>query len=205
MELFSYFRSSAAYRVRIGLNIKGIPHTLTDVNLLEGDHRRAPYLALNPQGLVPALKLDDGRVINQSPAMLEYLEAVYPDGPLLPEDPYDAAVVRNWCSLIACDIHPVNNLRILKFLTGTLSVSEDEKLNWYRHWIKLGFEALEPQLSANPYCFGSNITFADLYLIPQVYNALRFHQDMTDFPKIQQIYETCNQLDAFIKASPDHK
>ncbi len=203
MELFTYFRSSAAYRVRIALNLKKIDHTLTDVNLLEGAHKSDAYLDLNPQGLVPALKLDDGRIINQSSAMLEYLETVFTNKPLLPTDPFDAATIRNWCNIIACDIHPVDNLRVLKYLTGTLSVSEDEKLIWYHHWIKLGFDALEPQLKATPYCFGDEVTLADLYLIPQVYNALRFDQDMSAFPKISNIYKNCNQLDAFKRASPD--
>lgn len=203
MELFTYFRSSAAYRVRIALNLKKIDHILTDVNLLEGAHKSDAYLGLNPQGLVPALKLDDGRIINQSSAMLEYLETVFTNTPLLPTDPFDAATIRNWCNIIACDIHPVDNLRVLKYLTGTLSVSEDEKLNWYHHWIKLGFDALEPQLKATPYCFGDAVTLADLYLIPQVYNALRFDQDMSAFPKISNIYKNCNRLDAFKRASPD--
>lgn len=203
MELFTYFRSSAAYRVRIALNLKKIDHILTDVNLLEGAHKSDAYLDLNPQGLVPALKLDDGRIINQSSAMLEYLETVFMNKPLLPTDPFDAATIRNWCNIIACDIHPVDNLRVLKYLTGTLSVSEDEKLSWYHHWIKLGFDALEPQLRATPYCFGDTVTLADLYLIPQVYNALRFDQDMSVFPKISNIYKNCNRLDAFKRASPD--
>ncbi|MEH6475392.1 MAG: maleylacetoacetate isomerase [Sneathiella sp.] len=203
MELFTYFRSSAAYRVRIAMNLKKIDHILTDVNLLEGAHKSDAYLNLNPQGLVPALKLDDGRIINQSSAMLEYLETVFTNMPLLPTDPFDAATIRNWCNIIACDIHPVDNLRVLKYLTGTLSVSEDEKLSWYHHWIKLGFDALEPQLKATPYCFGDAVTLADLYLIPQVYNALRFDQDMSAFPKISNIYKNCNQLDAFKRASPD--
>jgi len=205
MELFTYSRSSAAYRVRIALNLKSIAHKLTAVDLLKGEHGKDVYKAINPQGLVPALKLDDGRIINQSPAMLEYLEAIHPQAPLLPADPFEAATVRSWCSIIGCDTHPVNNLRVLKYLTGTLSVSEEDKLVWYHHWIKLAFDALEPQLAASPYCFGDQVTLADLYLVPQVYNALRFDVDMSEYPKIASIYKSCNELNAFIKAAPEQQ
>ncbi|MBE7637829.1 maleylacetoacetate isomerase [Sneathiella sp. P13V-1] len=205
MELFTYFRSSAAYRVRIALNLKEIPHKLTTVNLLKAEHKSDAYLKLNPQGLVPSLKLDDGRVINQSTAMLEYLEATSDSYPLLPSNPYDAATVREWCNIIGNDIHPVDNLRILKYLTGTLGVSEDEKMTWYHHWIHEGFKALESQVKATPYCFGNQITLADLYLVPQVYNALRFDLDMANYPKIRSIYDACNKLEAFINAAPENQ
>lgn len=203
MDLYTYFRSSTAYRVRIALNLKAISHNLVTVNLLKAEHSSPDYKTLNPQGLVPALKLDDGNIINQSPAMLEYLEEVYPDTPLLPSDPIERAKVRGWCNVIGCDIHPIDNLRVLKYLTGELGHSEEEKLAWYHHWIRLGFEALEPQLLAAPYCNGDQVTHADLYLVPQVYNALRFEHDMTDFPKIMNIYNACNALDAFKNAAPE--
>ncbi len=205
MELFTYFRSSAAYRVRIALNLKAIPHTLTTVNLLKAEHKSEAYQKLNPQGLVPSLKLDDGRIINQSTAMLEYLEVTTDSYPLLPINPFDAATVREWCNIIGNDIHPVDNLRILKYLTGTLGVSEEDKMTWYHHWIHEGFKALELQLVATPYCFGDQVTLADLYLVPQVYNALRFELDMSDYPKIAAIYEACNKLEAFQKAAPENQ
>jgi maleylacetoacetate isomerase len=204
-ELYTYFRSSAAYRVRIALNLKEIDHTLTVVNLLTADHQQEAYKAVNPQGLVPALKLPDGRILSQSPAILSYLERTHTNLPLLPSDPFDAALIEQWCDVIACDIHPVNNLRVLKYLTGELKVSEADKIAWYQHWISLGFESLEGQIKAAPYCFGDKVTLADLYLIPQVYNALRFHQDMSNFPKIMSVYEACNKLDAFIAAAPEQQ
>lgn len=205
MQLHTYFRSSAAYRLRIALNLKNIAHELVGVNLLKGEHKSAAYLQLNPQGLVPALVLSDGRVITQSTAMLEYLEAEYTDQPLLPTDSFDAAQVRAWVNLIACDIHPIDNLRVLKYLTATLQVSEDEKTNWYLHWIREGFKALESQILATPFCFGSAITLADVYLVPQVYNAKRFGLDMTAFPKIESAYQACNDLAAFTQAAPEQQ
>lgn len=205
MELFTYFRSSAAYRVRIALNLKGIEHQLTPVNLLKGEHKSEAYKQLQPQGLVPALKLDDGRVINQSTAILEYLETEYPQVPLLPSDSYDAAIVRSWVNLIGCDIHPIDNLRVLKYLVHELGVGEEDKVAWYQHWITEGFTALESQIKAAPYCFGSEVTLADLYLVPQVYNALRFNTDMSAFPKIMSVYEACNALAAFDNAKPENQ
>jgi len=205
MELYTYFRSSAAYRVRIALNLKAIAHTLIPVNLLKGEHHGNDYKALQPQGLVPALKTDDGKLINQSTAMLEYLEAEHPQIPLLPSDCYDAAIVRGWANTIACDIHPIDNLRVLKYLVNEFDVNDEQKTAWYQHWIIEGFTALESQIKATPYCFGSEVTLADVYLIPQVYNALRFHTDMSAFPKIMAIYDTCNTLGAFDKAKPENQ
>ncbi len=205
MELYTYFRSSAAYRVRIALNVKAIPHTLRPVNLLTGAHQQSDYKALQPQGLVPALKTDDGRVIIQSTAILEYLEKEYPDVPLLPDDSYDAAVVRGWANLIACDIHPLDNLRVLKYLETELGVTQDQKTMWYQHWIVEGLKALETQLKATPYCFGTALTLADVYLIPQVYNALRFNTDMSAFPKVMAVYKACNELPGFQQAKPENQ
>ncbi|MCP8686654.1 maleylacetoacetate isomerase [Marinobacterium sedimentorum] len=203
MELFTYFRSSAAYRVRIALNIKGIEHRLTPVNLLTGEHHGEAYRALNPQGLLPALKLDSGELLTQSTAILEYLESLYPQTPLLPADPVAAAQVRAWANLVACDIHPVDNLRVLKYLKDTLNISDDDKTAWYLHWIREGFDVLEEQLVAAPFCHGSGVTLADLYLIPQVYNALRFNLDMSAYPKIRSIWDACNALPAFDAARPE--
>ncbi len=205
MELFTYPKSSAAYRVRIALNLKGIAHTLTPVNLLENEQTSDAYTALNPQGLVPALKLDNGQILTQSPAILEFLETVSTDAPLLPKDPIEAALVRSMCNIIGCDIHPIDNLRVLKYLTGTLAQSEESKLAWYHHWIKLGFDTLEQKLKATPYSFGDRVTHADLYLVPQVYNALRFNHDMSVYPKIMRVYTICNQLEAFIDAAPENQ
>ncbi len=205
MELYSYFRSSAAYRLRIALNIKGIEHTLKPVNLLKGEHKNEAYRALQPQGLVPALQLDDGTTLGQTTAIVEYLEAEYPHTPLLPRDSVAAAVVRSWVNTIACDIHPLNNLRVLKYLVHELGVDEAQKSAWYHHWISEGFAALESQVRAAPYCFGAEVTLADIYLIPQIYNALRFNTDMTAFPKLMAIDEACNKLAAFAEARPENQ
>jgi maleylacetoacetate isomerase len=203
MELYTYFRSSAAYRVRIALNLKKITHTLIPVNLLTKEHQADSYKAINGQGLIPALKLSDDRVITQSTAILEYLENCYPDIPLIPNDPFQASQVRSFCNIIACDIHPINNLRILSYLTGDLKLPEAEKLTWYRRWIEDGFDVLETQLSSTKTCFDDKPGLADAYLIPQVYNAIRFNLDLDRYPKISNIYEYCNHLPAFINAAPE--
>lgn len=205
MELFTYFRSSAAYRVRIALNYKQIPYQAIPVNLLQGEHKGEAYREINPQGLVPALCLEDRRLITQSPAILEWLEENFPEPALLPRDTYERGVVRSWSNIIACDIHPIDNLRVLNYLTGELGITDDQKQAWYQHWIRLGFDALEPQIQAGPYCFGAQLTLADVYLVPQVYNALRFKLNMADYPKILSVYENCNQLEAFIQASPENQ
>lgn len=205
MILFSYFRSSAAYRLRIALNLKKIDHTITPVNLVKSEHQQAEYKALNPQGFVPALKLDDGRVITQSTAMLEYLETEFPEISLLPEDSFDKATVRSWVNTIACDIHPINNLRVLKYLSKEFEINDDQKDTWYRHWILQGFSALEAQLNQQPFCFSDEVSLADVYLIPQVYNALRFNADLSAYPKIMAIYEHCKQLPEFIAAKPENQ
>ena len=205
MELYTYFRSSAAYRVRIALNLKGIAHRLVAVNLLQGEHRQDSYRALQPQGLVPLLKTDGGECIGQSTAIVEYLEAQYPEPRLLPENHLDAALVRSWANIIACDIHPIDNLRVLKYLSAELQVSEQQKSAWYQHWIIEGFTALEQQVKAAPYCFGSEVTLADVYLVPQVYNARRFATDMTAFAKINAICAACNELPAFDRARPEQQ
>lgn len=205
MELFSYFRSSAAYRLRIAFNLKGVEHNIRPVNLLKAEHKSEEYLAINPQGLVPALKIDDGRVLTQSTAILEYIEATQSGQPLLPSDEFEAAKVRSWVNQIACDIHPVNNLRILKYLSGELGADDEAKNAWYQHWIEVGFSALEEQLGDGPFCYGEQVTLADVYLIPQVYNAKRFNVDMSQFPKISAIVDHCNSLDAFIQAMPENQ
>ncbi len=203
MELFSYFRSSAAYRVRIALNLKGLDHKITGVNLLEKAHKSTDYLAINPQGLVPSLKTTEGNIVTQSPAILEWLEENYSEVPLLPSNSLERAKIRSWCYQVACDIHPICNLRVMNYVSNDLNGGEEGKLQWIRHWISEGFSALEQQLTAAPYCNGDKVSLADVYLIPQVFNALRFNVDMTHFPRILSIYNACNQLPAFINAHPD--
>lgn len=205
MELFSYFRSTAAYRVRIALNLKGVDYRLSPVNLVSGDQRGADYLAVNPQGLVPALRLDDGQVIAQSTAILEWLEETRPTPSLLPGSAGQRARIRSWVNIIACDIHPLNNLRVLNYLKNTLGLDEEAKTTWYHHWLKLGFDVLEQQLVGSPYCAGSEVSLADVYLVPQVFNAHRFGLDMAPYPGIQAICEACNRLEAFQRAKPDQQ
>jgi maleylacetoacetate isomerase len=205
MKLYSYYRSSAAYRVRIALNLKQIEHSIEPVNLLKKEHKSPYYLAKQPQGLVPCLETDKGQLLAQSGAILSYLDSLYPHAKLLPADPFQAAKIQSVVDMIACDIHPVCNLRILNYLTDILTVDSEQKLAWYRHWIVIGFEALETLLNKTQYCFGEQPTLADVYLIPQVYNALRFEVDMASFPKIMNAYQNCNQLDAFIDAKPENQ
>lgn len=205
MDLYSYYRSSAAYRVRIGLNLKNLAYRIIPVNLLAGEQRQPDYRAVQPQGLVPALRIDGQPLLSQSTAILEYLEAQYPQSPLLPKDNAAAARVRSWVNLIACDIHPLNNLRVLKYLKQSLAISNDQRAHWYQHWVSEGFSALETQLEADPFCHGEHITMADVYLIPQIYNALRFEIDMSGFSRIMAIYEACNQNQAFIDAQPENQ
>ena len=205
MRLYSYYRSSAAYRVRIALNLKQIEHSIEPVNLLKKEHKSPHYLAKQPQGLVPCLETDKGQFLAQSGAILSYLDSLYPHAKLLPADPFQAAKIQSVVDMIACDIHPVCNLRILNYLTDILTVDSEQKLAWYRHWIVIGFEALETLLNKTQFCFGEQPTLADVYLIPQVYNALRFEVDMASFPKIMNAYQNCNQLDAFIDAKPENQ
>jgi maleylpyruvate isomerase len=205
MKLYSYYRSSAAYRVRIALNLKQIEHSIVPINLLKKEHQSADYLAKQPQGLVPCLKTDTGHFLAQSGAILSYVDSLYPSSKLLPAELFQAAKIQSFVDMIACDIHPICNLRILNYLTKDLNVDNKQKLAWYQHWIILGFEALESMLQKTTYCFGEQLTLADVYLIPQVYNALRFEVDMLFFPKIMNVFQNCNQLDAFIQAMPENQ
>ena len=154
---------------------------------------------------MPCLETDEGGFLAQSGAILSYLDSLYPSSRLLPPEPFQAAKIQSFVDMIACDIHPVCNLRVLNYLTVDLKVDAEQKLAWYQHWIVLGFAALESMLEKTKYCFGAQLTLADIYLIPQVYNALRFEVDMTLFPKIMNAYQNCNQIDAFIKAKPEHQ
>ncbi|NOU50125.1 maleylacetoacetate isomerase [Pseudoalteromonas sp. JBTF-M23] len=204
MKLYTYFRSSAAYRVRIALNLKNIPHELIGVNLLKSEQQGEGYTSKNPQGLLPALETEQG-VLAQSLAILEWLEETHTDTQLLPNDPWQKAQVRNFCYAIACDIHPIDNLRVLKYLSQELNVDDEQKNTWYCHWVIEGFKKLEAMLGDSPFCFGETPTLADVCLVPQVFNALRFKVDMTPFPKIAAIYERCNQLPAFSDAAPENQ
>ncbi|WP_106003705.1 maleylacetoacetate isomerase [Magnetospirillum gryphiswaldense] len=207
MRLYTYFRSSAAYRVRIALNLKGIDFQAVPVHLVRngGEHKSADYLALNPQGLVPALETD-GQVLTQSLAILEYLDETHPDPALLPADPLGRARVRAIAQAIACDIHPINNLRVLQYLGGTLGLDQAAKDDWYRHWVETGLQAVEAMLAADRrtgvFCHGDQPGLADCCLVPQVFNARRFNCDLTALPTIMRIAERCEQIDAFNQAAP---
>ncbi|WP_440995838.1 maleylacetoacetate isomerase [Arhodomonas sp. SL1] len=207
MRLYDYYRSTAAYRVRIALNLKGIGYESVPVNLREGEQGGAAYAGINPQRLVPMIE-DDGLRLGQSLAICEYLEERYPEPPLLPADPGGRARVRALAQMVACDIHPVNNLRVLKYLTGTLGVSDDDRLAWYHHWIHEGFRAIEAMLAedrSGGFCHGDSVTLADVCLVPQVYNAHRFEVDLGDYPRIRAINEACLALPAFDAARPERR
>lgn len=208
MKLYSYFRSSASYRVRIALNLKGLPYDIVPVHLLKdgGEQFSAEYRALNPDALVPSLQLADGDVLTQSLAIIEYLEEVYPAPPLLPTDPIDRAWLRSVALSIACDIHPIDNLRVLRYLQNEMGVSEDAKNRWYRHWVEQGLASVERVLARDErvgrFCFGDAPGFADCMLIPQVANGQRMQCDLSGMPTILRINQACLQLEAFAKAAP---
>jgi len=206
MKLFDYFRSSAAYRVRIALNLKGVAYEHAGINLLKGEDATQAYRDINPQGLVPSLE-HDGKILTQSLAICEYLDELYPEPALLPGNALDRAHIRSLAQAVACDIHPVDNLRVLKYLTTQLGVSEEQKLTWYRHWIIEGFTGIESLLANSntrgDFCHGDSPTLADLCMIPQVFNARRFEVDLTPYPYICQIESHCLSLEAFAKARPE--
>lgn len=206
MNLYTYFRSSASFRVRIVLNLKGLPYDSIPVHMLRngGEQHTPEYRAVNPLGVVPSLQTDEGPVLTQSIAICEFLEESFPEPRLLPEDRFERAWVRSLCNAVACDIHPINNLRVLKYVKGTLNHSDDEKNEWYCHWIQTGFEALEKMLSARAgsYCLGDRVTMADAFLIPQVWNAMRFDCPLDEFPTIRRVYDNAMVLEAFQLAQP---
>ena len=203
MKLYSYWRSTAAYRVRIVLNLKEVDHEIQTVNLLQHDHQSDTYLSYNPQGLVPTLGLDDLSV-TQSTAIIEYLEETHPEPGLLPADPIERARVRAFCQAIACDIHPLNNLRVLQHLRKELSCGEVAVKAWYENWVSSGFAALETQVkeTAGRYCFGDVVTMADAYLVPQMFNARRFGCDLSRYPALVEITARLEQLPDFVNAAP---
>lgn len=205
MKLYDYSRSTAAFRVRIALNLKNIPYQAENINLLENQQNSDPYIAINPQGLVPTLELDNGQKITQSTAILEYLEEQYPEPNLYPANSLLKAKARSLSNMIACDIHPLNNLRVLKYLQNEFQISEETKIAWYHYWINRSFVAIESQLNATPYSMGSEVSMVDVYLVPQVFNCLRFDLDMSPFQGILSVYNACNELGAFQKASPQNQ
>lgn len=206
MQLYSYFRSSASYRVRIALNFKKLPFDIIPIHLLRngGEQHSIDYKKINTAELVPTL-IDENLILTQSLSILEYLEEKYPSIPLLPSELHQRALIRSFCQTIASDIHPLNNLRVLQYLTQTLNISDEEKNSWYKHWILTGFKVIEDQLSESnkKFCFGNQITIADCCLIPQVYNAKRFNIEINQFPHIEAIYNHCLTFSEFQTASPE--
>ena len=207
MKLYSYFRSSAAYRVRIALNLKGLAYEYAPIHLLRdgGQQLKPDYRELNPDGIVPTF-IDGDDVLTQSLAIIEYLEETHPEPTLLPGTPLDRAFIRSVALQIACEIHPVDNLRVLKYLKHTLKVGDEAKDAWYRHWLESGFDSLEKRLAndsrVGKLCFGDTPTLADLCLVPQVFNAQRFNLDMSRYPTIERIADHAAQIDAFARAAP---
>ena len=208
MKLYSFFRSSASYRVRIALNLKGVDYEQLPIHLRRGGGEQfgAAYQAINPQALVPALE-DGGRVLIQSLAIMEYLDERFPKPPLLPEAPADRAFVRSMALVIACEIHPIQNLRVLVYLKNSLKHSDEDVNRWAQHWINLGLSALEQMIAAQSqrgkFCFGDAPTMADICLIPQLANARRFNCNLADFPSLMKIDENCMILPAFANAAPE--
>jgi len=203
MQLYDYFRSSAAYRVRIALNIKQVDYSQIPINLLEDEQHSSRYLAINSQGLLPTLETEEGS-LTQSLAIMEWLEDQYPTPMLIPGTPEKQARIRQLAYTIACDIHPLNNLRVLKYLTNKLALSEQQKIEWIHHWISEGFNALETLVGVE-FCISDSPTLADICLVPQMFNAMRFEVQMENYPKLVNIYNNCNQLEAFKKAKPENQ
>lgn len=204
MELFTYYRSTSSYRVRIALALKGLDYQTVAVNLIaanEGEHRQPPYLAINPQGRVPALRTDNGDVLTQSPAIIEYLEEQYPQVPLLSSDLITRAHERAVASLIGCDIHPLHNVSVLNQLRA-LGQDEPQVVQWISHWITQGLAAIEPLIGDSGYCFGPQPGLADVYLMPQLYAAERFNVVLTAYPRILRVARLAQDHPAFIKAHP---
>lgn len=208
MKLYGYFRSSASYRVRIALSLKGLDYDLQPVHLRRAEQRAPEFLERNPQGLVPALE-DDGVVLMQSLAIIEYLEERFSKPPLLPPAPGDRAWVRALAQIVACDIHPINNLRILQYLEKELGLDDGARASWARAWIEDGFAAMEAMVAADPrtgdYCFGDRPTLADICLVPQVFNSRRVGVDLARYPTLARIHENCMRVAAFADEAPERQ
>lgn len=207
MILHGFKFSSASYRVRIALNLLGVTFVEKSYMLRKGEQYSAGYRSVNPQGLVPALELDDGRVLSQSLAILQFLDSSFPDAGLIPAEPYQCAKVMEIVLAIACDLHPLNNLRVLRYLENQLHCDDEAVKAWYRHWVGVEFEAIERRLEAldrgGDYCFGDAPSIADVFLVPQVLNARRFDCDLSGYPLIRRIDAHCAALPAFAAAHPD--
>jgi maleylacetoacetate isomerase len=204
VKLYTYFRSSAAFRVRIALNLKSINYEPVFVHLAKGEHRKPDYAKVNPQALVPTLELEDGARLNQSLAIMEYLDEVHPNPALLPRDAKARARVRSLCELVACEIHPLNNLRVLQHLKRALRQSEEQVSAWYRHWIADGLAKFEAELagSKSKFCHGETATLADCCLVPQIFNAKRYNCELAPYPTTMRIFDACMKLEAFERAQP---
>jgi len=208
MKLYTFFRSSASYRVRIALHLKNIPYDQAPIHLRRGggEQLSAAYKAINPQGLVPALE-DNGKILTQSLAIIEYLEEKYPKPPIFPADPADKALVRSMAMVIACEVHPIQNLRVLNYVKATYNQTDAQVNQWAQHWIDLGLAALEQMILAQPkrgkFCFGDAPTLADICLVPQLGNARRYGCDLAKHPTIVEIEKSCMALPAFADAAPE--
>jgi maleylacetoacetate isomerase len=207
VKLYGFFRSSAAYRVRIALNLKKLPYDQQSIHLSRdgGAQWSEAFRAINPQKRVPALALSTGEILLQSLAIIEYLDEVYPEHPLLPAEAIERAQARAIAQICACDIHPLNNLVAMNYLKGPLKHDQPEVDEWYRHWVTQGFDAIEALLRPGPYALGAHVTLADICLVPQVFNARRFKVDMTKYPKITAVDAACLKLPAFDKARPENQ
>ena len=205
MHLYSFFRSSAAYRLRIALNLKGLSYDMSSIVFSKNEHLTPEYRAVNPQMRVPTLELDDGERLIQSLALIEYLDEVHPQPPLLPIDPIDRAHARAIAQIVACDIHPLNNIGALNYIRQNFGQSEDAVNAWYHHWVLAGFEAIEALIEPGPYAAGPQVTIADICLVPQVYNARRFKVPLDRFPKIVAADAACAGIPAFEAAKPENQ
>lgn len=205
MKMYGFFRSGTSHRTRIVLNLKQIDYELLPISLMKNEHKQASFKAINPQGFVPVLAINDQLLI-QSPAIIEWLEESHPEHPLLPSDALGRAKVRALAAVVGCDIHPINNKRILDYLRQVLKLDDQQVEQWCQHWIDEGFSTLETLLAADEnrgdFCYGQQPTLADAYLIPQVDSSKRFHVDLSKYPNIQRIYDACMALPAFQTAAP---
>ena len=204
MKLYTYFRSSAAFRVRIALNLKGLKYEPVFVHLAKGEHRQPQYAAVNPQALLPTLELDDGKRLTQSLAIIEWLEENHPTPPLLPKESMARARIRSLAYLVASEIHPLNNLRVLQHLKRALNQTQEQIDTWYRYWIADGLAKLEAELagSSGKFCHGDSPSLADCCLVPQIFNAKRYNSDLTPYPTTMRMFDNCMKVEAFDRAQP---